>query len=98
MVKFKRNTFSRGDFFIAVFNKELVSGVFSGIAVFINKLDIRAWANPGGQEARADGNNLINFGCPYIGKYCRIILRSIISWQCFFIIQVYTIFLFVYDF
>ena len=44
--------------------KEFISDFFSGNAVFINKLDIRAWPYSGGKEARADANMFINFGWP----------------------------------
>ena len=38
--------------------------IFSGNAVFINKLDISAWPNSAEKEARADANIFINFGWP----------------------------------
>ena len=52
----------------AIFCKGLISDFFSGNAVFINKLDIRAWPNSGEKEARADANIFINFGWPKVGQ------------------------------
>ena len=46
---------------------------FSGNAVFINKLDIRAWPNPGGKEARGDAIIFINFGWPKLGNALTIL-------------------------
>ena len=49
---------------ITVFYKEPDIRVFSGIAVFIHKLDIRAWPNPAEKKARANAIIVFNFGWP----------------------------------
>ena len=49
----------------AIFYRNSISVFFPGIAVFISKLDIRAWANPAEKKARADANNFFNFGWTY---------------------------------